>query len=178
MNLRLLTLVLLAGTALPSMVMAQSATDDPKPAPRSQRARAAAAQPAAQPAQPAARARDSRSQSGLTAAPTDFGRVDIREGGNGTTPGGVTRQDLGGGNMIEEEAVKTRSTVTRDAIDKLSPTANPYQMIQMLPGASVSSVDAFGLVAPGKPQVAAAMARKAARVSHDGEAVHAAVVVA
>ena len=146
MNLRLLTLVLLAGTALPSMVMAQSATDDPKPAPRSQRARAAAAQPAAQPAQPAARARDSRSQSGLTAAPTDFGRVDIREGGNGTTPGGVTRQDLGGGNMIEEEAVKTRSTVTRDAIDKLSPTANPYQMIQMLPGANVSSVDAFGLV--------------------------------
>ena len=39
-------------------------------------------------------------------------------------------------------------------------------------------IDAFGLVAPGKPALAAAMARKAAGVSHDGEAVHAAVVVA
>lgn len=39
-------------------------------------------------------------------------------------------------------------------------------------------IDAFGLVAPGKPKLAAEMARKAARVSHDGEAVHAAVVVA
>ena len=32
--------------------------------------------------------------------------------------------------------------------------------------------------APGKPELAAELARKAARVSHDGEAVHAAVVVA
>ena len=39
-------------------------------------------------------------------------------------------------------------------------------------------IDAFGMVAPGKPELAAELARKAARVSHDGEAVHAAVVVA
>ena len=39
-------------------------------------------------------------------------------------------------------------------------------------------IDAFGMVAPGRPELAADMARKAARVSHDGEAVHAAVVVA
>ena len=39
-------------------------------------------------------------------------------------------------------------------------------------------IDAFGLVAPAKPELAARMARKAASVSHDGEAVHAAVVVA
>ncbi|MEI7879440.1 MAG: ADP-ribosylglycohydrolase family protein [bacterium] len=39
-------------------------------------------------------------------------------------------------------------------------------------------IDAFGLVAPGKPELAARMARHAASVSHDGEAVHAAVVVA
>jgi iron complex outermembrane receptor protein len=48
----------------------------------------------------------------MTASPSDFGRVDIREGGDGATPGGVTRQDLGGGYMIEEEATKTRSPNT------------------------------------------------------------------
>lgn len=39
-------------------------------------------------------------------------------------------------------------------------------------------IDAIGLVTPGNPAKAAALAREAARVSHDGEAVHAAVVVA
>lgn len=39
-------------------------------------------------------------------------------------------------------------------------------------------IDAFGMVAPGKPKLAATMARRAASVSHDGEAVNAAVVVA
>lgn len=39
-------------------------------------------------------------------------------------------------------------------------------------------IDAFGLVAPGKPELAADLARKAGSVSHDGEAVHGAVVVA
>jgi len=39
-------------------------------------------------------------------------------------------------------------------------------------------IDAFGMVAPGRPELAADLARRAARVSHDGEAVHAACVVA
>ncbi|MFH1378151.1 MAG: ADP-ribosylglycohydrolase family protein [Planctomycetota bacterium] len=39
-------------------------------------------------------------------------------------------------------------------------------------------IDAFGMVAPGNPELAAQLARKSASVSHDGEAVHAAVVVA
>lgn len=39
-------------------------------------------------------------------------------------------------------------------------------------------IDCFGMVAPGKPKVAAALAKKAASVSHDGEAVYAAMVVA
>ncbi|NOY79633.1 MAG: ADP-ribosylglycohydrolase family protein [Kiritimatiellaeota bacterium] len=39
-------------------------------------------------------------------------------------------------------------------------------------------IDAFGLVAPGRPDLAVALARRSARVSHDGEAVHAACVVA
>jgi ADP-ribosylglycohydrolase len=39
-------------------------------------------------------------------------------------------------------------------------------------------IDAFGLVAPGKPKLAAELARRSAQVSHDGEAVHGALVVA
>ncbi len=39
-------------------------------------------------------------------------------------------------------------------------------------------IDAFGMVAPGRPELAAELAKRSARVSHDGEAVHAAVVVA
>lgn len=39
-------------------------------------------------------------------------------------------------------------------------------------------IDAFGLVAPGNPQLAAKLAQRSAQVSHDGEAVHAALVVA
>jgi len=39
-------------------------------------------------------------------------------------------------------------------------------------------IDAFGMVAPGDPALAVSMAENAAQVSHDGEAVHAARVVA
>jgi len=39
-------------------------------------------------------------------------------------------------------------------------------------------IDALGMVAPGKPELAAELARRSAGVSHDGEAVHGAVVVA
>lgn len=97
-------------------------------------------------------------QSGLTASPTDYGALlqkaaaqttattGLAEGlPFATTPGGVTGADIGGGYMINEQAVKSRSTVTRDAIDKLSPTANPYQMINLLPGVVQSSVDNTGL---------------------------------
>ena len=39
-------------------------------------------------------------------------------------------------------------------------------------------IDAYGLVCPGNPELAARLARKAACVSHDGEAVYAAMTVA
>jgi iron complex outermembrane recepter protein len=82
----------------------------------------------------------------LTATGAGTATVATGPGGiNGPTPGGVTGQDLGGGYMIKEEAKKTRSTVTRDAIDKLSPTANPYQAINLLPGVVQSSTDNTGL---------------------------------
>ena len=74
--------------------------------------------------------------------PTDVGRVSA----TGTAaPDGYTGTDIGGGYMIQEDQPKGRSTVTRDAIAKLSPTANPYQMIAALPGANVFSPTAFGL---------------------------------
>jgi iron complex outermembrane recepter protein len=109
-------------------------------------------------------------QPGLTASPTDFAEANDRARaqrsattatggvsgaaqvassigapGISVTPGGVTGQDIGGGYMIAEEAKKTRSTVTRDAIDKQSPTANPYQAINLLPGVIQSSPDNTGL---------------------------------
>ncbi|MBT5872599.1 MAG: ADP-ribosylglycohydrolase family protein, partial [Candidatus Latescibacteria bacterium] len=39
-------------------------------------------------------------------------------------------------------------------------------------------IDAFGMVCPGNPELAASLAMRAASVAHDGEAVHAACVVA
>lgn len=103
------------------------------------------------------------SQTGMTSSPTDY--ADVQNKANaakasaaqtqglgigsgparGVTPGGVTGLDLGGGYMIQEQAKKERSTVTRDAIDKQSPTANPYQLINLLPGVVQSSVDDTGL---------------------------------
>ncbi len=106
--------------------------------------------------EPAKRPSVALSQSGLTSSPADYGAVQnaaaqtANQSGSAAaqagsvTPGGVTRQDIGGGYMILEQATKTRSTVTRDAIDKQSPTANPYQLINLLPGVIQSSDDATG----------------------------------
>jgi iron complex outermembrane receptor protein len=73
--------------------------------------------------------------------PTDIGRV------RGTAPkaDGTRGTDAGGGLIIEEDAPKSRSTVTRDFIDRQSPTSNPYQLLRMLPGVNQSSTDALGL---------------------------------
>ena len=51
--------------------------------------------------------------SGMTASPADFGTVFAQGRGEGASAGGSTGKDIGGGYMIEEEAAKTRSTVTR-----------------------------------------------------------------
>jgi iron complex outermembrane receptor protein len=107
--------------------------------------------------EPARRGNVALAQPGLTASPTDYGAV-LQKASQATrpanaanteattvTPGGVTRQDIGGGYMILEQATKTRSTVTRDAIDKQSVTSNPYQLINLLPGVIQSSTDNTGL---------------------------------
>ncbi|MBM9399994.1 TonB-dependent receptor [Gluconacetobacter azotocaptans] len=62
------------------------------------------------------------------------------------SPLGVTGHAPGGGLMRAEDGTKTVQTITRDFIAKQSPTANPLQMTQMLPGANVSLSDPYGLV--------------------------------
>ncbi len=156
MIIRRFAWTLLASTALTSIAFAQTPPATNAPANTSSPAPAQAhtqAQPdfgtvyATQPSVALA-------QHGLTASPTDYGAIlqkaaaqtgQAHDAPFPVTPGGVTGADIGGGYMINEEAVKTRSTVTRDAIDKLAPTANPYQMINLLPGVVASSVDNSGL---------------------------------
>lgn len=122
MHSRLATAILLTSTALTSSVLAQTA---------------------ATPSAPATVNLQSGSAGGFGATqPTDIGRV---RAGAEATPNGVTGLDIGGGLMIQEDQPKGRSTVTRDYIAKQSPTANPYQLIEALPGANVVGPDAFGL---------------------------------
>jgi iron complex outermembrane receptor protein len=56
---------------------------------------------------------------------------------------------LGTGQMIQEEAPKARSTITRAALDKQRSTQNPYQGLQLLPGVNTFSHDATGLFGGG-----------------------------
>ena len=94
------------------------------------------------PAAPAAPAITNSAGSFGATQPTDIGKVTARDK---ATPDGNTRVDIGGGLMIQEDQPKSRSTVTRDFISKQAPTSNPYQLISLLPGANVTSADAFGL---------------------------------
>lgn len=158
MTLRLLAAVLLATTAMSGVAHAETATpptttDQATPVKKPKKAAATVEPKPAEPttaAQPADQAKaapkgDARGLSGMTASPTDFGTVFAKGNGEGTSAGGSTGKELGGGYMIEEEVPKARSTVTRDAIDKLSPAANPYQMINLLPGVNQTSTSASGL---------------------------------
>lgn len=147
MKLRLLTAVLLSSVVFAGPVLAQTQPASEKPVEnkntKQKKAKATPQPTAAAQAAAAVPARDRRAMTGMTAAPTDFGKV-FAQGGT-ATPGGVTGKELGGGYMIEEETPKSRSTVTCDAIDKIQPTANPYQMINLLPGVNQASTDSTGL---------------------------------
>ncbi len=125
---------LLSTVALPSFAQSVPGTPTTRAAP----ARAPAAAPQQTPLPRLAR-------QGLTDNPIDVGRLQLGNGSGFVSNGGVTAKAPGGGNIIEEDAPKSRSTVTRDAIDKQPPTANPYQLIALSPGANVTSTDAFGL---------------------------------
>lgn len=57
----------------------------------------------------------------------------------------VTGQSVGSGLMVQEEAAKARSTVTKEALEKMSPAGNGIDKLKYTPGMNVSSDDATGL---------------------------------
>lgn len=56
---------------------------------------------------------------------------------------------LGAGQMLNEDAVKGRSTVTKSATEKNLATGNPYQALSLLPGVNTFNHDATGLFGGG-----------------------------
>lgn len=56
---------------------------------------------------------------------------------------------LGAGQMLKEDAVKGRSTVTKAASEKNLATGTPYQALALLPGINTYSYDATGLFGGG-----------------------------
>lgn len=72
-------------------------------------------------------------------APTDVGRIAV-EG----QPGGSNS-----GLIAQEDTPKARSSVNRAHIETLSPSSNPYQAIELLPGVNTFSNDATGLFGGG-----------------------------
>ncbi len=127
--------------SISSPALAQTAPDVAAPTRRAP-ARAAVAQPA-----PSSENKlPVLARQGLTQNPVDVGRLQLGTGEGGfVSNGGATARAPGGGQIIEEDAPKARSTVTRDGIEKLPPAANPYQIIELAPGANVASTDALGL---------------------------------
>ncbi|NWH07585.1 MAG: TonB-dependent receptor [Alphaproteobacteria bacterium] len=63
------------------------------------------------------------------------GRIEVQ--GAGTA--------LGSGYIIREETPKARSTVTREGLNNIVPSSNPYQAINVLPGIRQDQDDATGL---------------------------------
>jgi iron complex outermembrane recepter protein len=56
---------------------------------------------------------------------------------------------LGAGQILREDAVKARSTVTRASTEKDRATGNPFQALSLLPGVNTFSYDATGLFGGG-----------------------------
>lgn len=52
---------------------------------------------------------------------------------------------LGEGMMVQEDSAKARSTITKDAMDKMPATANAIDRLKFTPGLNVTSTDASGL---------------------------------
>jgi iron complex outermembrane receptor protein len=71
--------------------------------------------------------------------PTDVGRIAVDGQAGGTSTG----------LLVQEETPKARSSVNRAHLETLSPSSNPYQAIEMLPGVNAFSYDATGLFGGG-----------------------------
>jgi len=70
---------------------------------------------------------------------TDVGTIQVQGAPGGTATGEIQ----------EEESPRARSSVNRQAIEIQSPVANPYQVINLLPGVSTFSQDGTGLFGGG-----------------------------
>ncbi|GAA0754783.1 TonB-dependent receptor [Ideonella azotifigens] len=84
---------------------------------------------------------------------TDIGRVSASGASNANpqdTPSatGVTRKEIAGGLMVDENVSKAKSSVTRDFIQKQQPSADVFQLLKYSPGANAAPSDAWGL-SPG-----------------------------
>ena len=58
---------------------------------------------------------------------------------------GVTGMAPGGGLIGRQDAAVSRSTVSTDFIAKQAPTSNVFELLRLVPGANVSTADAYGL---------------------------------
>ena len=70
---------------------------------------------------------------------TDVGRINVEGLPGGTDTGMIT----------QEETPKARSSVNREYMEKVNPTANAFQIIDILPGVNTFSYDATGLFGGG-----------------------------
>jgi iron complex outermembrane receptor protein len=70
---------------------------------------------------------------------TDVGQINV-QGLVGGTDSGL---------IIQEESGKARSAVNRAYLDKLNPSTNAFQVIELLPGVNTYSSDATGLFGGG-----------------------------
>ena len=75
-------------------------------------------------------------QTAATTTATDIGKISV-QGAPGT------------GLIVQEETPKSRSSVTKGHIESMTPTASPYQVIELLPGVNTFSYDATGLFGGG-----------------------------
>jgi len=85
--------------------------------------------------------------------PTDIGSVNASGSAagaagdltSGPTATGVTRKEIGGGLMVDENVPKAKSSVTRDYIQKQQPSADVFQILKLSPGAISAASDAYGM---------------------------------
>ncbi|MBI3147685.1 MAG: TonB-dependent receptor [Betaproteobacteria bacterium] len=61
----------------------------------------------------------------------------------------AARDRFGTGFILEEDAPKMRSSLSREGIDKQRATANPFQLLDILPGVNAFSHDATGMYGGG-----------------------------
>lgn len=69
----------------------------------------------------------------LAADATDVGTISVKG------------QSLGGGMMVQDDSAKARSTVTKEAMDKMPAAGNAIDKLKYTPGLNVNSNDASGL---------------------------------